>query len=213
MKKFLNKKGGLALSLSKGFTLIELLIVIAVLGVLATAVLSAINPIEQINRGKDTGSRSDAEQLVSAIERYYASMGYYPWRPSPTRGVSDAQAWLRLIAYTTWNEQGAPTVRVLSKLDGTAVGTTTGEVKNSFTTRITGSGYNYLWVYNGGNAGNSTYICFRGLSAQFQLEAKNRCTNTVGSIPADLIEANVCGNGDQGIAVDGKTGQYLTCLP
>ncbi|MBU2577389.1 prepilin-type N-terminal cleavage/methylation domain-containing protein [Patescibacteria group bacterium] len=198
--------------LSKGFTMIELLIVIAVLGVLAVAVLSAINPIEQINRGKDTGSRSDTEQLVSAIERYYASMGYYPWRPSPTGGDSDAQAWLRLIAYTTWKEQDS-NVDVLSKLDGTLVGTTTGEVKNSFTTRISSSGYNFLWVYNGGAAGGSTYVCFRGLSAQFQLEAKNRCTGTVGSIPTDLVEVNVCGNGDQGITVDGKTGQYLTCLP
>lgn len=62
-----------------GFTMIELLIVIAVLGILAVAVLAANNPIEQINRGRDTGSRSDAEQLLSAIDRYYAGKGYYPW--------------------------------------------------------------------------------------------------------------------------------------
>jgi prepilin-type N-terminal cleavage/methylation domain-containing protein len=62
-----------------GFTMIELLIVIAVLGILAVAVLASINPIEQINRGRDTGSRGDAEQLISAIDRYYAAKGYYPW--------------------------------------------------------------------------------------------------------------------------------------
>ncbi|NIT03538.1 prepilin-type N-terminal cleavage/methylation domain-containing protein, partial [Candidatus Saccharibacteria bacterium] len=55
--------------LPRGFTMIELLIVIAVIGILAIAVLAAINPIEQINRGRDTGSRSDAEQLIGAIDR------------------------------------------------------------------------------------------------------------------------------------------------
>ena len=34
--------------LRKGFTLIELLIVISILGILAVAVLSAINPVEQL---------------------------------------------------------------------------------------------------------------------------------------------------------------------
>jgi type II secretory pathway pseudopilin PulG len=60
--------------------MIELLIVITILGILAVAVLSAINPIEQINRGRDTGRQSDAEQLLSAIDRYNAFQGYYPWQ-------------------------------------------------------------------------------------------------------------------------------------
>ncbi|MCL4353164.1 type II secretion system GspH family protein [Patescibacteria group bacterium] len=74
------------LFLSKGFTLIELLIVIAILGILATAVLSAINPVEQINRGRDTGTQSDAEQLLNAIQRFDASKGYLPWQT----GASDS---------------------------------------------------------------------------------------------------------------------------
>lgn len=63
----------------KGFTLVELLIVIALIGVLAVAVLAAINPLEQLNRAKDTGMESDASQLLAAIDRYYASQEKFPW--------------------------------------------------------------------------------------------------------------------------------------
>jgi len=76
-----------------GFTMIELLIVITILGILAVAVLSAINPIEQINRGRDTGRQSDAEQLLSAIDRYNAFQGYYPWQidaNDPNIAIMDA---------------------------------------------------------------------------------------------------------------------------
>lgn len=62
-----------------GFTLVELLIVIALIGVLAVAVLAAINPLEQLNRARDTGMESDASQLLAAIDRYYASQEKFPW--------------------------------------------------------------------------------------------------------------------------------------
>ena len=62
-----------------GFTLVELLIVIALLGVIATIVIAAINPIEQTNRAKDSGQKADASQLLSAIERYFASREEFPW--------------------------------------------------------------------------------------------------------------------------------------
>ena len=58
---------------NKGFTLIELLIVIAVIGVLAAVVLVAIDPIEQINRGRDAGRKSTAGQLSKAVQAYYTS--------------------------------------------------------------------------------------------------------------------------------------------
>jgi len=94
-----------------GFTLIELLIVIAVLGILAVAVLAAINPIEQINRSRDTGSRSDSEQLIGAIDRYYASRGFYPWQTGA--GTADASlSWT--IVSTAWVD--ASSMPVLDKL-------------------------------------------------------------------------------------------------
>ncbi|KKW14535.1 MAG: hypothetical protein UY55_C0007G0011 [Candidatus Jorgensenbacteria bacterium GW2011_GWB1_50_10] len=65
----------------KGFTLVELLIVIALLGVLAAAVLAAINPLEQANRARDTRMKSDASQLLAAIDRYFVSQSKFPWVP------------------------------------------------------------------------------------------------------------------------------------
>ncbi len=62
-----------------GFTLIELLVVITLIGILAVAVLSALNPIEQINKARDAGKRADASQLLTALDRYFASNSKFPW--------------------------------------------------------------------------------------------------------------------------------------
>jgi len=62
-----------------GFTLVELLIVIGLLGAIALIVIAAINPIEQANRARDARFKADGGQLISAIERYYASHSQFPW--------------------------------------------------------------------------------------------------------------------------------------
>ncbi len=62
-------------SLQKGFTLIELLVVIAVLGVLATIVLLAVNPGEQLARARDTSRIAAVTQLGRALQAYYTASG------------------------------------------------------------------------------------------------------------------------------------------
>ncbi|MBU2052372.1 type II secretion system GspH family protein [Patescibacteria group bacterium] len=73
---------------SLGFTLIELLVVITLIGVLAVAVLSALNPIEQINKARDAGKRADSSQLLTAIDRYFASNEKFPWNNYSTHIAS-----------------------------------------------------------------------------------------------------------------------------
>lgn len=74
---------------NKGFTLIELLVVITLIGILAVAVLSALNPIEQLNKGRDAKKRADSSQTVNAFDRYFASNEKFPWNNFATTPGAD----------------------------------------------------------------------------------------------------------------------------
>lgn len=189
--------------LQSGFTMIELLIVIAVLGILAAAVLSAIDPIEQINRGKDTASKNDAEQLLSATERYYANKGFYPWH-TKTTDEPGILVW-QDTAKNTFVDNAASTELVLTKLS-----TDENELKNSFVSKITAGSYNDLWIYNAGATGDSTYVCSVAKSKAFRSEAKTRCGDKDGAnLPTDLVgKAGVICAG----YADDKQDLYI-CLP
>jgi prepilin-type N-terminal cleavage/methylation domain-containing protein len=65
-------------SSSSGFTLIELLVVIAVIGVLAAAVLIAIDPVQQLARGRDAGRKNSISQVGNSIQTYYTANTAYP---------------------------------------------------------------------------------------------------------------------------------------
>lgn len=191
--------------LNKGFTLIELLIVIAVLGILAVAVLAAINPIEQINRSRDTGSKSDAEQLIGAIDRFYASRGYYPWQTGAGAGGGTTAIDPTVVVDMSWVDSSSNPV--LNKLSQAG----TEEVKLSFINRITAAGYNQLYAYNRGNPGDSYYICFSPKSGSFRTEAYERCTAT---LPADF-PPDACPNDATcvGAPSSGDATGCRVCLP
>ncbi len=215
-----------------GFTMIELLIVIAILGILATAVLSAINPVEQINRGRDTGTRSDAEQLISAIDRYNAFKGYYPWQwgagdsvkalSSDNTATGDLTALTNALPLdhggsaspTTWTSchflNKLSVYNVLSPNCPTDQGTE--ELKQTFVLRISNTTSSRpLFIFNSGTSGSSTYVCWEPQSKAFRTEAEKRCGSAAGAgMPNDLSAAaitKVCsGYGDTSKVV-------YTCLP
>jgi len=159
----------------KGFTMIELLIVIAVLGVLAVAVLSAINPIEQINRGRDTSTRSDLEQLLSAIDRHNAAVGLWPWQD--LAGDTVKVTW-RQITMTDPAGTQCSMLENLSAIPGDPNCPGTDEIKAAFVSRITSTNSNALFMEYTGTTGTSVYVCFNPQSNSFKQEADKRCTDT-----------------------------------
>jgi len=60
----------------KGFTLIELLVVVAIIGLLATMSIVALNSARA--RARDAKRVADIKQIQTALELYYNDKGLYP---------------------------------------------------------------------------------------------------------------------------------------
>ncbi len=174
--------------ITKGFTLIELLIVIAIIGILAIAVLAALNPVEQINKSRDSASVADAEQLKNAVDRYYASKHYYPWKDSPT--VDQAQGWIDVSSNTFTNG----TKQVLDSLSQD-----TGELQPSFVTKVRSTNYNDLFLERGTGSIATTYVCFKPQSKEFNDNADEKCASGISDYPSS--------------ACTGVPGENFYCLP
>ena len=64
---------------SLAFTLVEIIIIITILAVLTVGVLALINPVEQRAKGKDSGTYSLTNQILSAFDRYYLTRRALPY--------------------------------------------------------------------------------------------------------------------------------------
>ena len=61
---------------AKGFTLIELLVVVAVIGLLASVILTSLSSVK--TKSGDSTRKSALSELQAAVELYYNSHGAYP---------------------------------------------------------------------------------------------------------------------------------------
>jgi len=147
---------------NKGFTLIELLIVIVIIGILATAVLSAINPIEQINKAQDQGRKSNAAEIVNALERYYTTFEQYPW-PSAAESLTGLgtepplESTVSAAAIQTAAGVNAPWLGARADTSATPSLIGTQEIKPDFADR---KDLQDLKVYRYGNQANLVRVCF-----------------------------------------------------
>lgn len=191
------------LKFKKGFTMIELLVVISVIGILAVALLASLNPLEQIKKGRDTRTRSDASQLDSAIERYNASLGYFPWQASEGEDLAVGSADIPFVQIN-----GAASVTGCTLADCTISGvldqlTTTNEVKSSFVDRITADTNADMYIYyNDEDTGASVITCYTPESNTFSREAFDRCKGGADKWGSDFLLAVIysgtgpCPDGD-----------------
>lgn len=179
---------------SAGFTMIELLVVISVIGVLAVAVLSSINPIEQINKGRDTRTRSDAAQLVNAIDRYVAIHEEYPWNTLASTAFD--------VAFTMnnneWNTAADDWADLL---------VSTSEVKDSFIARQVSE--QALFVFKPIGYDSNVTTCFVPASNAFRQEAAQSCDGVAnGGAPFNTL----CATNDGTVPTSGAAQNYI-CVP
>lgn len=202
-----------------GFTMIELLVVIAVIGVLAVAVLSSIDPIEQINKGRDTRVRSNAAQLINAVDRYYAIAEIYPWNDAQyDDAISDdtdaSDAFPDGIVCTA-NADGFCQIGGVNYARGDQLWLSalseTKEVKTSFINQLEDdSSSNALYLAKADatvDTDDSLYICFTPSSKQFQNEAVEGCVDR-----GDILPDGACVDG---VTYDDTTPwtAEMICLP
>ncbi len=63
---------------NQGFTLLEILLVIAAIGILASIVIVAINPLKQIGKTRNAARYSNINTIQKALDQYYIANGRYP---------------------------------------------------------------------------------------------------------------------------------------
>ena len=152
-----------------GFTMVELLVVISIIGILAAAVLAALNPAEQLKKSRDTAVKTDTATLLSALERYQATFGCYPWAYTAGTGCGSTTLGATATVITGANFTGTGNLAQLLSQD---------ELKTQFTSRasITGSKM-YLSETN-----NQVSVCFTP-------ESKTARAGGMGPIVNDLNSA------------------------
>lgn len=208
--------------LSPGFTMIELLVVIAVIGVLAVAVLASIDPIEQINKGRDTRKRSNAAQLINAEDRFYAIQERYTWNHAAYNGSAIGTPGVETLPTIAFPDGsvcavsgtpagfcavGGPAYSAPTWLQGLSE---VSEVKVSFVNQLSGvAATNILYVAKaaeGPSVDDSVYVCFTPASKQFQLEAIDNCVVRSADLPAGACAAG-------GYTIGQPWVDELICLP
>ena len=239
MKKYLSKTSEV---MQSGFTLVELLIVIALLGVIATIVIAAINPIEQANRASDAGMEADASQIISAISRYYVAHSIFPWNasscvnPGTSSFCDSASGSSADDAFTN----GAGAIKLISA-DDAAVGVcgasgtgcrttaTLGELANSLEIQKTFVNKNWvgvttvssqLWVGKASGASSAAYVCWipkattnrQNIIKGLRVYDLTKALTSAGSPAAGDLSQDSTGCLTAGGA-GWKTGACAQCLP
>lgn len=158
--------------ITKGFTLIELLIVIALLGALAVALLAALDPLEQIKKGTDTGVRNTVAEIGAAFTRY-ASV------KSGSMPFSGSIAWGSVG--TVGNSPASSAIQTII---------TAGELKQDFFA-LAKDQLDKIYIFADANR---QYVCFAPTAKSFKVDANTKFYTTAAPTAATMSE-DTCTNG------------------
>jgi prepilin-type N-terminal cleavage/methylation domain-containing protein len=139
----------------RGFTLIELLIVIALLGALAVALLAALDPLEQIKKGNDTGVRNTVAEISGSFTRYASvKQGSMPF------------------STISWGPIGTdPAGTAYQAIDAVIQA---GELKSDFFSLAAGQ-LDKIYITAVDNGGTQkAYVCFQPTSKSFRVDANTK---------------------------------------
>lgn len=188
-----------------GFTMVELLVVIAIIGILATAVLAALNPLEQIRKGQDTSRKADAKTILDAVDRFQATFGCYPWQWNPTNQNCTATVPTALAINGSGNGVAA---------DASAFGSTgplyqlmqRDELRTQFTSRASIT-EGKLWLSV--NSSNQASLCFEPESQSGRTGGFGPIRNAKNALTSPTA---ACTGSYSGTAIS-QTTTCAVCLP
>lgn len=189
------------------------MIVIGLLGAIALIVISAINPIEQSNRARDTKYKADASQLVSALERYFVSQSQFPWTTFNSTTYPSADT---AVPYGSVTTEMYGLCGTSCALDGVLI--TNNELKTEFRSRdFAASGVtlaNQIRVGKAIGSSSSIYACFTPLSKSLRDKA---CTDgkvyTLSGSTRSVVAVANCGSTAAGWSSGVAGTQLVVCLP
>lgn len=183
--------------LSKGFTLVELLIVIGLLGAIALIVISAINPIEQANKARDARFKADGSQLLSAIERYYASNSQFPWQVC---GAGICPTSSDQFGFISANDTSVGLCGTSACNDQTGILIASAELKTEFLTRdwvkaAPSAVETQIQIGKGSGSSSSIYACFIPLAkATKDTALANDTVRAISFSAGGIVNDGTCTN-------------------